>query len=145
MSEIRWRIIIITTWIFLRCSHKSFRIDRVVISPIGNGSYSNTQFKSIRPFCESQTRHISAEAPTKNPNPIGIYIRLIPKPFCSGYLVFNLIFTKIFVGCLFIFCSSKSCSSTIYTYHQITFLSQHIKPQSITIIPRILNRLRAWA
>lgn len=137
-------IIIVAVWIFLWSKHKTLSINGVIVPPIGYWGYSDAHFEGIGAFSECKGSHIASEAPSEDANAGFIDEREVRKPLSSSDLVFDFVFTEIFISCFFVSGAFVARTTTIYTDDEVSFLCKVIEPESIAIIPSVSNGLRAW-
>src|SRR5580704_13922247 len=107
------RRIAIAVGIFLRRSHVALGVNGIVSPPVRYWRAGKSSFENTSSAQHGHTGHVSAKAPSPNPNARAINVGLIRKPLHSGQLIRQLYFAKPMIDRRLEVMSARGCAAII--------------------------------
>ena len=118
------RTVVIPCGILFRSTHKTLRINGVVITPRGGRSNGNTGTENVPTLRHGHQRVEASETPTPNGDTILVNIRLLTQPKGSLYLVTGFQLSQFQIGTLLKICTASTSTAIVNTYTKESLLTQ---------------------
>ena len=141
--------LVVTAFVFIRCTHITLRIDGVIIAPAGRRSYRHTSLEDRTSLRHRHQRVPATIRPSPDTDSLFVDISLLTKPQSRFHLITCLEFTQTEIGTFLEVSPSATSSAIIHTNTDIALLSQILLQDSTlsahTDSPLVQHLLITWA